>query len=101
MPAAPVIALVSLVLAAASVETRYCGAVDITTDECTALEHGDFIHFACYQPDSRRLVLELKKNRYVYCEIDAGTVQGLIESREPGRYYRAFIRGNFVCDCRR
>ncbi len=86
-------------LCAETAIVKYCGTVDLAPFKCDQL-NGEFIKRVCYDEPRKFMVIQLNATNYVYCDIDAATVQtliGLPDKSERGRYYNRSIKGKFGC----
>lgn len=66
--------------------------LDLAGFECTDTPRSSFIRRVCYDAPNRFMAIKLNETWYPYCEIDAGTVQGLLTAESAGRFYNANIR---------
>jgi hypothetical protein len=48
-----------------------------------------------YEPATLRLLIAFNHATYVYDEVPQSVVEELLDSKEPGRYFQANIRGRY------
>jgi hypothetical protein len=76
---------------------KYRGAVDLKPFFCERVSRSSLVTRVCYDRKERYMIINLNGIYYHYCEIDAGTVNNLLNARSMGRYYNESIKGNFDC----
>jgi hypothetical protein len=82
---------------AETVYVKYRGAVDLAPFKCEVITRSSFVQRVCYDRSERYMIINLQGTYYHYCEIDAGTVNNLLDAKSMGRYYNATIKGRFDC----
>jgi hypothetical protein len=83
------------------VTVKYRGPVSLAPFKCDAVTRSSFIERVCYDAPNSYMLIDLNGTWYHYCEIDAGTVSGLMAAESMGRFYNASIKGRFDCRTRR
>jgi hypothetical protein len=89
-----------LMAAPARAETvcvKYGSCLSLTPFNCETITRSSFIERVCYDAANTYMLINLKGTWYHYCEIDQGTVSGLLAAESMGRYYNAEIKGRFDC----
>ncbi|MGO9237411.1 MAG: KTSC domain-containing protein [Methylocella sp.] len=56
-----------------------------------------FIQRVCYDTKNTYMLINLSGACYHYCEIDQGTVSGLLKAESMGRFFNASIKSRFYC----
>jgi hypothetical protein len=79
---------------AETVQVKYHGAVALDLFACTAVSEGSDVSRICYDKAERYMVIQLKATHYHYCEIDASTVQGLLQASSKREFFQTRIRGS-------
>jgi hypothetical protein len=82
---------------AETVTAKYIGDVDLTPFQCIDVTKSHFIHRACYDPATERLLLQLGSRYHQYCGVDSTTSQALLDSDTKGVFYNTTIKGHFSC----
>jgi hypothetical protein len=85
------------------VKYREPSCISVDSFDCTAVTRSSFIGGVCYRPDLRYMLILLRDTWYHYCEIDAGTVAGLLAAPSMGKFFNSEIRETknnrrFDCD---
>jgi hypothetical protein len=79
---------------AETVTVKYRGDVPLETFQCENIDRSSLVRRVCYDAAQEYMVILLKGTYYHYCEIDQGTVDGLLAADSMGRYFQANIRGS-------
>ncbi|WP_010458155.1 KTSC domain-containing protein [Acidovorax radicis] len=79
---------------AESVQVKYHGAVSLDAFTCADVSDNSDVSRICYDKAERYMVIRLKTTYYHYCEIDAGTVQGLQNAQSKRDFFESRIRGS-------
>ena len=82
---------------AETVFVKYRGMVNLAPFQCETVTRSRFIHRVCYDKRERYMLISLNGVYYHYCEIGAQTISSLMKADSMGRYYNAFIKGNYDC----
>lgn len=85
--------LLASAAAAETVDVKYHRPVDLKPFICTDTV-SSFVNRVCYDEANRYMLILLRTTWYHYCDIDEGTVQGLLSAESKGRYYNANIKGS-------
>lgn len=81
-----------------TVVLKYGGNADISKSECVDTSRSSFITSACYDDDTRKLVLGLSEINYAYCGLPKNEWEGFKEATSLGKYYDANIKDNYKCN---
>mgnify|MGYP004727664301 CR=1 FL=1 len=84
----------SLAAKAETVPVKYHRAVSLDAFSCTDVQEGSDVSRICYDKSQRYMLIRLKTTYYHYCEIDAGTVQGLQKASSKRQFFETRIRGS-------
>ncbi len=76
---------------------KYRGSVNLAPFQCETVTRSSFIRRVCYDRRERYMLISLNGVYYHYCEIGTQTVSSLMKADSMGRYYNAFIKGNYDC----
>lgn len=82
---------------AETVLVKYRGEVDLAPFTCEVVTRSSFIERVCYDMKNTYMLINLRGTWYHYCEIDQGTVSGLLGADSMGHFYNASIKGKFDC----
>eukprot|EP01041_Mallomonas_annulata_P020160 gene20160-39806_t len=82
------------VSAAETVQVKYHGAVSLNAFVCSEVRESSDVSRICYDKAERYMVIQLKTTNYHYCEIDAATVQGLLQASSKREFFQSRIRGS-------
>jgi len=88
---------------AETVQVKYHGTVSLDAFACAEVQGGGDVSRIYYDAAERYMVIRLRATYYHYCEIDAGTVQGLRSAASKRQFFEARIKGNGsdgAFDCR-
>lgn len=99
------IALAALIpsVHAETVTVKYRGDVPLDTFQCQQIDRSSFVKRVCYDAAQQYMIISLNGTYYHYCEIDQGTVEGLLAAPSLGKYFNANIKGTGLdgpFDCR-
>ena len=86
--------LICQVAAAETVQVKYHGAVSLDAFTCSEVRESSDVSRICYDKVERYMVIQLKTTNYHYCEIDASTVQGLLQASSKRQFFQTRIRGS-------
>jgi hypothetical protein len=75
------------------VDVRYRGPVKLVSFDCQEVTRSSFVHRVCYDARESYMLVKLGEIYYQYCEIDAGTVVGLLRANSMGSFYNDRIKG--------
>lgn len=75
---------------------KYRGPVDLASFRC-ATPSSSLVHRVCYRAERQYLVVLLGSTYYHYCRMPAQVVQNWLAAPSQGRFYNAFIKGNYDC----
>ena len=90
-------AFAAMPIHAESVFVKYRGEVNLAPFECTAVAASSVVRRVCYDRRERYMIINLSGTYYHYCEIDNGTVRGLLAADSKGRFFNSEIKGRFDC----
>lgn len=76
---------------------KYGSCLSLTPFECETITRSSFIERVCYDAANAYMLISLKGVWYHYCEIDQGTVSGLLAAELMGHFYNGSIKGRFDC----
>ena len=88
------IVLLCKAAAAETVQVKYHGAVSLDAFVCSDVRESSDVSRICYDKSERYMVIQLKATHYHYCEIDAATVQGLLQASSKRQFFQTRIRGS-------
>lgn len=76
--------------------------VDLANFDCTGDLDSSVVKRVCYSAANSYILIRLKGTWYHYCEIDAGTVDALLNAESLGRFYNQSVKdsgtgGRFSC----
>ena len=80
--------------AAETVQVKYHGAVPLDAFVCSDVRESSDVSRICYDQSERYMVIQLKATYYHYCEVDAATVQGLLQANSKRQFFQTRIRGS-------
>lgn len=96
-----IILLISLntSLSAKDIYVKYKGIVDVDNGHFSELKlkKSSLIKSMYYDKENKYLLVQLKKTYYHYCAIPNNVVSNWGASQSLGKYYNAYIRGNYDC----
>jgi hypothetical protein len=72
------LALLATAATAETVEVKYRGPVDLAPFDCQDITRSSFVRRVCFDAAQSYMLIELGATYYQYCEIDRGTVDGLL-----------------------
>lgn len=78
---------------AETVSVKYRGDVPLETFQCQHIDRSSVVKRVCYDATQQYMVISLNGTYYHYCEIDKGTVDGLLAAPSLGKYFNANIKG--------
>jgi hypothetical protein len=78
------------------VQTKYSGTVDLSGYDCRAVS-SSWVHQACYDIKSRKLVLLLNDTYYMYCSVPAMIIEHLLIATSKGQFFNAVIKARYKC----
>ena len=84
-------------VSAETVFVKYRGPVNLAPFKCETVTRSSLIRRVCYDGRERYMLISLNGVYYHYCEIGAQAISNLMKADSMGRYYNAFIKGNFDC----
>jgi len=91
------VSITSAVTAEQTVDVKYRGPVSLAPFACEAITRSSFIKNVCYDAKNTYMLIDLKGTWYHYCEIDQGTVSGLLKAESMGHFFNDSIKGRFDC----
>ena len=87
--------LLSSGAAAEDVVVKYReGTVSLDTFKCESITKSTFVNRVCYDAAQEYMIIQLQDTYYHYCEIDQGTVDGLLSAVSLGKFFNANIKGS-------
>lgn len=86
--------LICQAAAAETVQVKYHGAVSLDAFVCSDVRESSDVSRICYDRAERYMVIQLKSTHYHYYEIDAATVQGLLQASSKRQFFQTRVRGS-------
>jgi hypothetical protein len=78
---------------AETISVKYRGPVPLDTFRCATIDRSSLVERVCYDATQEYMLIMLQGTYYHYCEIDQGTVDGLLTAPSLGKYFNANIKG--------
>ena len=89
--------LAPLIGAAETVDVKYRGPVNLSPFTCETVTRSSVVRRVCYDSRERYMLISLNGTYYHYCEIPEQIVNALQNAGSMGRFYNAYIKGNYDC----
>jgi hypothetical protein len=80
-----------------NVQVEFRGEVELKPFVCSDISENSFVKRVCYDQSNQYMLINLNGRYFHYCEIDQGTVAGLIGAQSPSQFYTGNVKGNFDC----
>jgi len=82
---------------AQEVFVKYRGLVDLSNFYCPSIKPSSVVNNICYDQQNEYLLVQLNRTYYHYCEVPLSVFSDWIDADSLGRYYKAFVKGNYSC----